>query len=221
LAATRNLDDDELGRIEDALGRLYNLPQYQFIALELISSVDIATIAEVFVRINGQGKKLNQSDFILTLMSVFWDEGRSELESFSHRGNVPANGKSSPFNHFIRPTPDQMLRVTIGLALKRARLENVYSALRGVEPKTGIVNATKREHQFNLMRQAQNTSLNLVNWHHFLSALRVAGYRSGRVITSETAIIFSYVLYLIGVHDFKVHRETMRQHIAEFFSWHL
>ena len=98
LAATRNLDDDELGRIEDALGRLYNLPQYQFIALELISSVDVATIAEVFVRINGEGKKLNQSDFILTLMSVFWDEGRSELESFSHRGNVPANGKSSPFN---------------------------------------------------------------------------------------------------------------------------
>lgn len=36
------------------------LLQYTFTALTLNSLVDIETVAEVFVRINGQGKKLNQ-----------------------------------------------------------------------------------------------------------------------------------------------------------------
>ena len=38
--------------------------------------------AKVFVRINSKGKVLNQSDFILTPMSVFWEEGRTQLEEF-------------------------------------------------------------------------------------------------------------------------------------------
>jgi hypothetical protein len=41
------------------------------------------------VRINSQGRTLNQADFILTLMSVFWDEGRKQLEDFVVRPSVP------------------------------------------------------------------------------------------------------------------------------------
>ena len=39
-------------------------------------------MADIFVRINSEGVRLNQADFILTLMSVFWDEGRMALETF-------------------------------------------------------------------------------------------------------------------------------------------
>ena len=55
-------------------------------------------VAEVFVRINSEGKQLNQSDFILTLMSVFWDEGRAELEEFCREARKPSPGRPSPFN---------------------------------------------------------------------------------------------------------------------------
>jgi hypothetical protein len=37
------------------------------------------------------------------------------------------------------------------------------------------------------------------------------------MVTSQTAIIYSYVLYLIGVFDHGVEKGTMRQAIAEFF----
>ncbi len=93
--------------------------------------------AEVFVRINGKGKALNQADFIMTLMSVFWEEGRVQLEDFARKAAMPSDGQTSSFNHFIKPSPDQMLRATVGLALKRARLENVYGALRGRDAGTG------------------------------------------------------------------------------------
>ncbi|MBA4767913.1 MAG: hypothetical protein H2049_09805 [Porphyrobacter sp.] len=89
----------------------------------------------------------------MTLMSVFWEDGRVELENFSLQATVPSEGQASPYNHFIKPSPDQMLRATVGLALKRARLANVYSALRGKDAATGVDNPDKREGQFTLMRE--------------------------------------------------------------------
>jgi len=217
LLEIRELSESDQEKIEAAIDHLRNLLNYSFVALTLPSSVDEETIAEVFVRINGKGKSLNQADFIMTLMSVFWEDGRKELEEFSLKASMPSDGQSSPFNHFIKPSPDQMLRATVGLALKRARLENVYGALRGRDAGTGQDSSEKREYQFALMRDAQKTVLSVGNWHHFLNALKLAGYRGQKMISSEAAIIFSYVLYLMGIRDYSVHRTDMRQVIAEFF----
>jgi hypothetical protein len=200
-----------------AIGKLHALPQYSFTALTLNSSVDPETVAEVFVRINGEGKKLNQADFIMTLMSVFWDKGRADLERFAREATAPAASGASPYNHFIKPSPDQLLRVGVGLGLKRARLENVYSVLRGRDATTGEVDPQKRDAQFDILREAQARALNNANWHHFLGALTLAGYRHEGMITSETAIIYAYVLYLIGVIDHGIDKQKMRQAIAEFF----
>lgn len=213
----RALSSEEIGRIQSAIGKLHALTQYSFTALTLSASVDVETVAEVFVRINGEGKKLNQADFIMTLMSVFWDEGRADLERFALQSATPAVGGPSPFNHFLKPTPDQLLRVSVGLGLKRARLENVYSVLRGRDAVTGNVDIAKRDAQFDILRVAQAKALNLANWHHFLSALTLAGYRHEGMITSKMAIIYSYVLYLIGVCDHGLDKQVMRQAIAEFF----
>lgn len=217
LSEIRELSKEDRRKIEKSLNKLRDLTSYSFTALTLNASVDEQTIAEVFVRINGKGKPLNQADFIMTLMSVFWEEGRVELEAFSHKAAMPSDGQSSPFNHFIKPAPDQMLRATVGLALKRARLENVYSALRGRDPATGLDNPEKREGQFALMKEAQQAVLNLANWHHFLDALKLAGYRGQKMVSSEAAIIYCYVLYLIGIRDYGIDRTTVRQVIAEFY----
>src|SRR3546814_16500678 len=103
----------------------------------------------------------------MTLMSVFWDEGRAELEAFALAATRPSDGQASPFNHFIKPSPDQLLRVTVGLSLKRARLENVYGVLRGRDAKTGLDDPERRDAQFALMRDGPKAALNLANWHPF------------------------------------------------------
>jgi hypothetical protein len=218
LGKVRDLNPEETAKAQNAISHLHNLPNYQFVALTLDQSADAETIAEVFVRINGEGKKLNQSDFIMTLMSVFWDEGRAELEDFAREASHPSSdGKPSPFNHFIKPSPDQMLRATIGLGLKRARLENVYNVLRGRDAVTGNVIPEKRDEQFAMLKAAQQHVLSLTNWHHFLGALMLAGYRTDKMISSQTAIIYSYVIYLIGITDYAVPKTEMRQSTAEFF----
>ena len=67
-----------------------------------MADLDEEAVSDVFVRINSKGTPLNQADFILTLMSVFWDEGRTDLDSFAE-SRKPSKDKPSSFNHFIEP----------------------------------------------------------------------------------------------------------------------
>ena len=217
LGAVRELSSEETGKIQSAIGRLLNLAQHPFDALVLTTEAGVDTVAEVFVRINGQGAKLNQADFILTLMSVFWEDGRKDLESFARAASGPPDGKPSPRNYFIEPTPDQMLRVMVGLGLKRGKLDAVYAALRGRVPTTGVIDPARREAGFTRLKAARDATLNINRWHHFLSALPIAGYRSRRMITSELALLYAYTIYLVGVEEKGVELSVMRQAIAEFF----
>jgi hypothetical protein len=71
LGKTREMARQDEDRLTEALDRLYDLQHHPFSAVELSSTVDEEQVAEVFVRINSEGVKLNQDDFVLTLMSVF------------------------------------------------------------------------------------------------------------------------------------------------------
>ena len=202
----------------EALDRLYDLHQYPFTALELAPDLDEEQVAEVFVRINSKGVTLNQADFILTLMSVFWEEGRADLETFSRHSRAPAaGGVVSPFNYFIQPGPDQLLRVAIALGFRRGRLKNAYSVLRGRDVDTGQFSDEARERQFAHLREAQSAVLNVSHWHDFMRCLIQAGYRSDRMVTSENALLYTYGLYLIGLRDYGVDRSTLRDTIARWF----
>src|SRR5258708_15216945 len=160
LRASREVSIEELKVIRQSISSLNSLQSYPFTALELSPTVDEEQVSEVFVRINSKGTPLNQADFILTLMSVFQDKGRSELEHFCRQARQPSAGIPSPFNYFIQPDPDQLLRVCVGLGFHRARLHHVYSILRGKDLGTGVFNNERREHQFAILKDAQEYALN-------------------------------------------------------------
>ncbi|MCY4262489.1 MAG: DUF262 domain-containing protein, partial [Candidatus Dadabacteria bacterium] len=163
LAARTELSEDDEELIAHNLDRLLDLQKYPFTALEIASNVDEEQVADIFVRINSEGVKLNQADFILTLLSVFWEEGRVEIEGFCKACRIaPSPGaKATPFNHFIQADPDQLLRVAIALGFGRGRLKSVYQVLRGKDPETGELLAERREEQFEKLKNAQSHVLNL------------------------------------------------------------
>ena len=150
-------------------------------------------------------------------MSVFWDDGRNQLELFCNKTRKPSSMEASPFNYFIHPDPDQMLRVEIGLGFRRARLKNVYSILRGKDLDTEEFSEDQRELQFYILREAQEYTLDLQNWHEFLKILLRAGYKSSQMISSQMAILFAQTFYLIGKRDFKVDTHNLRNVIARWF----
>ncbi len=176
------LSDTEEEGISHNLDRLFDLQKYPFTALEIAPTVDEEQVADIFVRINSEGVKLNQADFILTLLSVFWDEGRQALETFCRASRQPptAGKGASPFNHFIQPDPDQLLRVAVAVGFERGRLKSVYQVLRGKDMDTGAFSADRREAQFTVLKEAQAHVINLTTWHQFMSALVGATFTNTR-----------------------------------------
>ncbi len=148
-------------KCELAFERLFAISNFPFTALQLSSRIDEEQVAEIFVRINSKGKQLNQSDFILTLMSVYWEEGRKELEKFCKQAKEPNKDRSSPFNYFIEPEPGLLLRVSIGIGFRRAVLKYAYALLRGKNLETGEQSKQLREKQFKILEKAQIKTLNL------------------------------------------------------------
>jgi len=216
-AAGGEVSDEEEDRIGNAIERLTALINYPFVALELTQTADEEQVADVFVRINSEGKKLNQSDFILTLMSVFWDEGRAALERFSIATRKPPQGSQpNPFNPIFQPEPDQLLRVNVGVAFRRGRLEHVYSILRGKDLRTKEFSVERRKEQFAKLQEAQNRVLSLTHWADFLNVVRYAGFRNVGYISSVGALLFAYQLYLIGRTEFHVEPFVLKQTIARW-----
>lgn len=215
--ARGELDDAMRNGWDDALDRVRDLQSYPFNVVELDSSVEEEQVAEVFVRINSEGVKLNQADFILTLMSVFWDKGRKQLEEFARGCKVPSTSGASPFNWYISPQPDQLLRVSIALAFRRAVLKHAYSILRGKDLETRQTSTELRDAQFERLQSAQQKVLDLTNWHEYLRSLERAGYRSAKMIASQNVVLFTYAIWLIGRVDHGVPLDQLREVIARWF----
>lgn len=217
LKNSREIGGEEEKKIKKAISKLNNLLSFPFTAMELSANINEEDVADVFVRINSKGTPLNQADFILTLMSVFWDEGRAQIESFCKKARKPSTHSPSPYNHFIQPDPDQLLRVSVGLGFKRARLKYVYSLLRGKDLETEQFSNQRRIEQFEVLRKAQERVLNLQYWHDFMNCIRMAGFRSGRMISSKNNLLFSYILYLLGRTEYGVEEFLLRRVIARWY----
>lgn len=217
LRGHREVSDAEEDEISEAVGRLFNLQEYPFTAMELSASMNEEQVSEVFVRINSKGKSLNQADFVLTLMSVFWDEGRGEIEEFCRQSRLPSTGGASPFNYFFTPDADHLLRVSVAVGFRRARLQYVYLLLRGKDLDTGEFSNAQREKQFAILKEAQAMTLDLQNWHEFFKVLIRAGYRRGDLISSQINLLYCYALFLIGRNEFGVDLFRLRDVMARWF----
>ena len=214
---SHEITTEDEAKIKSSMTKIYSLRSFPLTALELSKDISEEKVAEVFVRINSKGTPLNQADFILTLMSVFWDNGRTELETFCKEAKQHIPGKVSPFNYFIQPSPDQLLRVSVGLAFKRARLQYIYSILRGKDLETEQFSDTRRDEQFGILKEAQAKALNLTYWHDFLKCIRLAGFLSGRLISSQANLLYTYVFYLMGRTEYQIEEHKLRKVIAQWF----
>ncbi len=117
----------------------------------------------------------------------------------------------------FEPSPDHLLRVSVGYAFKRARLKYAYLVLRGKDLETKETTSELREKQFAIFKAAQTKSLNLQNWHDFLKIILNAGYKRSNMIVSQTAILYTYVFYLIGKYDYKVESNKLRTILSKWF----
>ena len=197
------LTDDEQAVIADHINGVFNLKSHTLPIFSIKSNAEEEDVSEIFVRVNSGGVPLKQNDFILTLLSLYWDEGRREIEAFSKESTAPAKGKTTSYNQLTVVNPQDIVRVVIAYAFDRARLKYGYKLLRGADfDKKGAVDEDLRIERFDTLKAKLPDVLDVHTWHEFLKAIMNAGYLSGDMILSGNAIYYTYALYLIAKHRF-------------------
>lgn len=211
--------DITVPEIGKRIARLSNLIKFPYQALMIVGDIDEEKVAEIFTRINSKGVSLSQGDFVLTLISVFWEEGRKEIDDFCKSAKTVPDPKvkDSPYNYVIHPDAQDIVRAIVGLEFKRARMKEAYAILKGRDPDTNKYSALLREKQFELFKQSSKPVINNSNWQSFLKIVIGLGYKSESLIASNSAVINSYIFFLIGKLTFKVEYKVLDRTIGRWY----
>lgn len=192
----RVIDEQYEDAVERNLDRAHSIADYRFPTVDIRKTAAThdgeATeedVAEIFVRINNQGARLGQADFVLTLLSVYHGELRDKLEE---RARVMSDGA------VVALDTQQLLRAVCGVAFGRARMSAVYRFLRGVDPVTGEADPDRRVKLLTELDEAANECVEPTPWRDYLLRVRHAGFVSQSLVASKNAIVNAYAFYIRG-----------------------
>jgi hypothetical protein len=192
----RAVDDKYQGAVESNLGRAHAIIDYRFPTVDIRKTTttrdEEATdedVAEIFVRINNQGTRLGQADFVLTLLSVYHGELRDRIEE---RSRAMSQGA------VVGIDTQQLLRAVCGVAFGRARMSAIYRYLRGVDPITREADASARTKLLDQLDDAAKQCMEATSWRDYLLRVQHAGFVSEALVASKNAIVNGYAFYIRG-----------------------
>lgn len=211
------LDDDGEAAVEDGINELLNLETtYVIPILSISNKADEEQMSQIFIRVNSGGTKLNEDDFIMTLLSVYEPETRQRIEDWCEDSHKPGVGTS--YNALLTIKPSHVIRATVGLGFGRGRLRYARLILNGRDLETRETSVAKREENFEKFDAALDKVLDLNDWHAFINALGEAGYVNGGMVSSENTIPLTYAITLIAKHRFGITRMELQRIAKRWFS---
>lgn len=211
------LDDDGEAAVEDGINELLNLETtYVIPILSISNKADEEQMSQIFIRVNSGGTKLNEDDFIMTLLSVYEPETRQRIEDWCEDSHRPGVGTS--YNALLTIKPSHVIRATVGLGFGRGRLRYARLILNGRDLETRETSVAKREENFEKFDAALDKVLDLNDWHAFINALGEAGYVNGGMVSSENTIPLTYAITLIAKHRFGITGMELQRIAKRWFS---
>lgn len=208
------LTDDEEDLVEENINDLLNLGIYSLPTLKINANADEEDVADIFVRVNSGGQNLTEKNFIETLIAVYDNDVHDKINKFCADARIPAEKTS--YNQILTVDPSHLIRMAVGIGFKRARLRYAYMLLRGKDLKTGEITQDAREQNLEIFKKSLDTVTNLNNWHAFMNLFATAGYMNHSLIASSNAVVFSYVLYLIGKYEYNVSAMELQKIIRKW-----
>jgi hypothetical protein len=208
------LTDDEEETIETNINDLLNLSIYTLPTLRINAKATEEDVAEVFVRVNSGGQTLTEKNFIETLLAVYDNDVHDKIDKFCADSRIPKDGTA--YNFILKVDPSHLIRMAVAVGFRRARLRYAYMLMRGKDLETGIITSEERAANLAKFKNALDQVTNLNNWHTFMGLFADAGYVNGNIVASSNAVVFCYVLYLLGKFNYKVQPITLQKIIKKW-----
>jgi hypothetical protein len=230
---------DELSTILQKLRDILNISVG---TIELDKSVEIETVTEIFIRINSQGKQLDQADFVMSKLAS--DERyngqniRKLIDYFCHLAIEPnvyediknndQEFSSTAFLNKIKwlsktdeslydPNFNDVIRVSFMHIFKRSKLSDLVSLLSGRNFETKEYVESIAEDSFKKIESGVLSFVNEENFLQFTLLIKSMCFIDESLVGSKSALNFAYTLYLYLRKETKLNDALIKKLIQKWY----
>ncbi len=218
--ANEGADRKAVGKVLQKVGKIVN---NHVGLIELAEDLDIETVTEIFIRVNSAGTELSQADFAMSKISVNETFGgnqlRKAIDYFCHLAVAPEfystiekNDPKFAASDFwsqmkwlkdvnedlYDPKYTDMLRVAFTYKFGRGRLQDLVALLSGRNFDTREYEEVIAEESFDKLRTGVVAFMNKTHFDRLTMILSSTGFVTSKLIRSQNAVNFAYILYLRG-----------------------
>ena len=207
--------------INKKIKSLQQIVHRQMGVIMLDANLGIDEVTEIFVRINSQGKILNEADFAMSKIAADSKYGgnllRKAIDYFCHLAVEPTFYSSvardaefmatdyasemkwlkDDYKEIYDPDYSDMLRVSMMHQFKRGRLRDLVSLLSGRDFADRSFKDSIMQESFELLATGVHNFISEFNTKQFVQAIESAGFVSPKLLRSQLPLDFAYTLYLL------------------------
>ncbi len=207
-------------RVETALERLRQIPKKQIGFIELSHGLDIATVTEIFIRINREGVVLSQADFAMSKIAARGEFGANlrkcidyfchliaQPDFYAHIAEVDKEFGKTPYlqqmawvknltDDIYEPSYSDVLRVAFTTVFNRGKLQDLVSLLSGRNFETRTYEDQIAEESFKKLEDGILRFIKKTHYERFLMIVQSAGFTFAELLNSKNVLNFAYILYL-------------------------
>lgn len=228
--------------INKAIQKLLDIRTCQMGTIILVPDLDINEVTEIFVRINSQGKRLNESDFAMSKIAADSKYGgnilRKAIDYFCHLAVDPIfyEKLSSTDDEFMQsefapmlkwlkddreaiydPDYNDMLRVCLMHKFGRGKLKDLVNLLSGRDFETRTFKEEIAENSFNQLTSGVKNFMNEYNFKNFVLLIKACGFINEKLLNSKMTLDFAYTLYLILNNSKDVDKIEIKRFVQKWF----
>ncbi len=232
--------DVDKKQVRNAFSNLMNIPKKQIGIIELAADLDIETVTEIFIRINSKGVVLSQADFAMSKIAsnteYSGNELRKAIDYFCHLAIAPEfykhivdNDKDFANSEFFQkmrwlktenedlydPDYNDLIRVAFTTQFNRGRLSDLVSLLSGRNFELRTYEESIAETSFAILKKGVHNFIDETNFKRFLMIIKSAGFISPKLIRSQNAINFAYIVYL-KLKDLRVNSVAIESYVRRW-----
>lgn len=227
--------------INDAIMNLLRIKSCQIGVITLDKDLTIDEVTEIFIRINSQGAKLNQSDFAMSKIAANVSYGgnllRKGIDYFSHLAVQPdwypdmckdTEFKASAYframewlkddrEDIFDPDYGDILRIAFMYKFGRGKMKDLVSLLGGRDFETREYKEDIAEKSFALLKEGVLEFMNKYSFSNFILAIKSAGFISPKLINSDITLDFAYTLFLLLHADPAFDTKTVDEYVVKWY----
>ena len=219
--------DEDFTPLEESVDTLKEIVKHQVGVIELSFLLDIDVVSEIFIRINLQGKPLNQEDFVMSKISVNEQYGgdyiRNCIDYFCHLLREPSfyqvlqQNETEFFNSeygkaltwcqneeqsLYIPSYADVLKVVLISYFGKTRIGDLVHLLSGRDGEKKSfskkeVSKKVSEEAFEKLGAGVKAFVCEENFQGFQKTLKKAGYSCSRLLYSQSVLNYCYAMYLL------------------------